>query len=79
MTERLRVPSEWASELCKALGEDPDKVRSIDMHLESGKSVVFSIQKLLPPENGARLIQTIKKVSWVEEIEGYITEGENNG
>jgi hypothetical protein len=78
--ERLKGHGEWAIDLCKAFGENPDKVRKIDLTVEVGKPVIVSFQKFVKDDNGISIIQMIKKIAWVEEPEGLqYTEGENNG
>jgi xanthine dehydrogenase molybdopterin-binding subunit B len=57
----------WASELSRALGEDPGEVRSINLHCEVHQVVTCTIEKYVQREN-KRVLEVIKKVIWTEDI-----------
>ena len=61
---------EWTAELCKALGEDPKKVRSITIRLGFDERAIATIEKYVYKEDGnGGFLEVIKKVAWQEEKE----------
>ena len=62
---------EWASELCRAFGEEPGEVRVIDLHIEVGEVVTVTIEKFVDRDN-KKVLAVVKKVVWVEDEETRI-------
>jgi hypothetical protein len=58
--------SEWGRELCRAFGEDPKDVSTIDLHSGPNEAVTVTIRKYINDGN-KRILKTIKKVIWTED------------
>ena len=57
---------EWASELARAFGENPKETRSITLYCSVDEAVTVAIEKYVDGENGEKVLQTIKKIAWIE-------------
>lgn len=57
--------SDFAIELSKALGEDPDKVCGISLECLVGSVVTVTIQRYVDNEEAEKIIETVKKQAWV--------------
>jgi hypothetical protein len=53
--------SEFASELCRALGFDPGGVVGIDMRLRSGEFVTLTVEQILLDGQAQEALTVIKK------------------
>jgi hypothetical protein len=67
---------DWASDLCRAFGENPKEVKSIKLFVASGEVVTVKIEKFVNDDNTV-IIETIKKVAWVEDDEQKGTSNES--
>lgn len=65
----VKVPSEWAAELCRILGDDPSKVTRIQIATAPNSVVTATIERLVTPAEGKPLLELLKKVAWVDEKE----------
>ena len=57
---------EWASELCRAFGEEPGEVSCITLHVAVDKAVTVTIEKFVSVDN-KKVLAVVKKVVWVED------------
>ena len=66
----LAPGSAWARELCKAFGEDPDRVQKLVLTLAVNKPVQLEVTRFIKPSetNAPLVIDTIGKTAWLVDI-----------
>ena len=69
MSKYLTGKSSFADALCIAIGEEPTKVRAIKLDCSVNAVVTVTVEKYVTDEQGARILDAIKKHTWVEEPE----------
>jgi hypothetical protein len=53
--------SDFGRELCKAIGEEPQEVRSITLHCSFDDIVSVTIEKMISAEDGKKVVEVVRK------------------
>jgi len=61
---------QWASDLLKALGEDPSRTRKITLVCEVGNPVIVTIEKFVFDTATEPFLEVIRKAAWIKEENG---------